>query len=202
MIDQSFPLLPEKELKQLETSLNFFHVEELKDIALKLSLPKKSKKGALIHRIVHFLRTGDTKSDSEIPTISCAKRGQEYPLTSNTLILKGAYKNDLATRLFFKKLIGTYFHFTAFGIDWVNERWLEGNPPTYQEFADMWIKEYTRRKEEGSQPKHEWAYINLAQKFMKEHPNGSKKDLLEAWDRTRKKNLEIAHEILEKALRG
>jgi hypothetical protein len=36
--------LPEKELNQLETSLNFFHVEELRDIALKLSLPTKSKK--------------------------------------------------------------------------------------------------------------------------------------------------------------
>jgi hypothetical protein len=86
-------------------------------------------------------------------------------------------------------------------MDWIQERWLEGNPPTYQEFADMWIKEYRRRKEEGVQPKHEWAYINLAQKFMKEHPNTSKKDFLKEWDQTRKKNLTIAHEILERVFK-
>jgi hypothetical protein len=47
VIDRSFPLLPEKDLKQLEISLNFFHLEELRDIALKLSLPTKSKKGPI-----------------------------------------------------------------------------------------------------------------------------------------------------------
>jgi hypothetical protein len=64
----------------------------------------------------------------------------------------------------------------------------------------MWTEEYGRRKKNGSQPKHEWAYINLTQGFMKKHPHASKKDLLEAWDLTRKKNLKIAHEILDRAL--
>lgn len=63
--------------------------------------------------------------------------------------------------MFLKKLIGDYFHFTAFGVDWVDERWMDGNPPTYQEFVDMWRAEYKRRQETPANPKEEWAYINL-----------------------------------------
>ncbi len=49
---------------------------------------------------------------------------------------------------------------SAFGIDWLNERWMDGNTPTYQEFADMWEAGYRRRKERGEKPKEEWAYIS------------------------------------------
>ncbi len=62
------------------------------------------------------------------------------------MILKGSYKNDLKTRLFFKNIVGDHFHFTAFGIDWINEKWMEGNPPTYRDYATMWQSEVDRRK--------------------------------------------------------
>ena len=34
------------------------------------------------------------------------------------------------------------------------------NPPTYQEFADMWGKEYEFRKTYGSTLKEEWAVLS------------------------------------------
>ena len=104
------------------------------------------------------------------------------------MILKGSYKNDLKTRLFFKSIIGDHFHFTAFGIDWINARWFAGNPPTYQEFADMWITESEKRVLEGSVPKKEWAYINFTQKFIAQVPNASRQQLLYAWETERGHN--------------
>ena len=170
----------------LKTSLTFLHVSELKDIASKLSLPTDGKKMPLIQRILHFLDTGTILHSPEIPDISKARKGTHYPLAPSTLILKNSYKNDLATRLFFKKIIGEYFHFTAFGIDWINEKWLAGNPPTYQEFADMWKSEYARRKVNPTAPKEEWAYINFVQKYG----DAPHDEIIRAWNEERTKHVE------------
>lgn len=126
------------EINNLRISLNFLHVAELKNICNKLELAEKGKKEELILRIIKFIETGEKLTNIPFPKISCARKIEKHELTENSLMLKGAYKNDLKTRLFFKKLIGEYFHFTAFGIDWLNERWMNGNPPTYKEFANMW----------------------------------------------------------------
>ena len=159
----ALPLINELQLNKLKDALNFLHVEELRDLCSKFCFINKGKKIVLIARIVHFIKTGEVIHEPKIPAISCAKRGHVYPLLPDTVILKGAYKNDLRTRLFFKQLIGEHFHFTAFGIDWLNDCWMSGNPPTYQAFADMWQARYLRRKSVGSDPKIEWAYINFTQ---------------------------------------
>ncbi|QQR48944.1 SAP domain-containing protein [bacterium] len=183
-------------LTALKAALLFFHVAELRDLCVQLSLPKAGTKLSLISRIVYFCETGQIVTELLIPAISRAKRGVLYPLKPDTLMLKGAYKNDLKTRLFFKQLIGEYFHFTAFGIDWLHQRWLNGNPPTYQEFADMWQAEYDRRKKYGSTPKEEWAYINFSQQFFKHHPDATREMLYEAWEYERIRNKKIALAIV------
>lgn len=170
----------------MKNSLNFLHCEELKEIALKLGLSEKGKKGELIARIMHFLQTGEKLTLPRFPTVSCAKRGVSYPLDPKTLMLKGAYKNDLKTRLFFKRLIGEHFHFTAFGIDWLERRWMEGNPPTYQEFAEMWQE----RKKMALPPKEEWAYINFLQQ------GGTK----EMWEKERLKHKQSVLKMLSHSL--
>jgi hypothetical protein len=182
--------------EELKQSLIFLHVEELKTIALKISLSDKGKKWQIIARIIHFIETGEKQKLPTIPKVSCAVRGTDYQLNRNAPILKGAYKNDLKTRLFFKKLIGDYFHFTAFGIDWINERWMDSNPPTYQEFADMWQAEYKRRKEIPATPKEEWAYINYVQQYLKKHPTSTRQNLTNAWEIERHRNKEIVSKIL------
>ena len=175
---------------QLNQSIWYLHVEELKEIAVQLGISDKGAKGAVIARILHFLQSGEELVMPKFPAVSCAKKGVFQQLSPKSLMLRGAYKNDLAARLFFKTLIGEHFHFTAFGIDWLNERWLQGNPPTYQEFADMWMAETERRLHEKAAPKQEWAYIRFVQKYMEDHPETSREELMQSWfaERDRHKN--------------
>lgn len=191
-----FPLVSESQLNMLKEALNFLHVDELRDLCTEFRFINKGKKIALIARILHFIKTGDVIHEPKIPDISRAKRGHVYPLLSDTLIVHGAYKNDLRTRLFFKQLIGEHFHFTAFGIDWLNDCWMSGNPPTYQVFADMWQAEYLRRQSAGSNPKTEWAYINFAQALIRDYPNASHAFIIDAWKKEREKQVGIVHDIL------
>ncbi len=181
----------------LKKSLVFLYVDELKSIAIDYSLADKGTKMALIERILHFLQTGERLTVPKFPKESCAKRGLYYPLAEDTVMLKDAYKNDLKTRLFFKQLIGSHFHFTAFGIDWLNERWMEGDPPTYREFAQMWQREYQRRKETPTAPKEEWAYINFVQKLLLDSPAASRESMNSAWECERQKHKMNIHALLQ-----
>lgn len=142
--------------------------------------------------------TGEILQPKKIPTISKAETGKKYPLKPDTLILYGAYKNDLTTRNFFKKLIGEHFHFTAFGQDWIAKRWQQGKPPTYSEFAKAWQKEYLKRKSSKANPKKEWAYLNFLQRFLTQHPNASKQQLALAWKKERNKQAKNAMWVLDK----
>lgn len=188
------------DLKNLEVYLHYFHVSELKETCVRLQLSSSGKKCDLIQFILVYLKTGKKQSPTSIPEVSKAKKGTEYPLNPRTQILMGSYKNDLATRNFFKKLIGHYFHFTAFGIDWINKRWREGNPPTYGEFASFWKKEYELRKQKKVLPKKEWAYLNFIQRCLLEHPNFSKEQIGKAWKKERNLYVQKGKDILEAAL--
>lgn len=181
----------------LKSSLNFFYVSELKNLCENLSLSAKGKKGELIHRIITFVETGKKLVSPVFPRASCAKRGEVHEISENNLMLKGAYKNDLKTRLFFKKLIGENFHFTAFGIDWLNDRWMEGSPPTYKEFGLMWQDEYQRRKANPAAPKDEWAYIIFTKSYIKKFPGATREDINSSWEEVRKRNKKYVEERLD-----
>lgn len=185
----------------LHSSLLFLHMKELRELALKLYLVDKGNKKQLIHRICHYVTTGERLALPKIPKESKAKANKHYPLKANTLMLKGAYKNDLKTRDFFKSLIGSHFHFTAYGIDWLNERWFEGNPPTYQEFAQMWSQEYEKRKLVKAPPKEEWAYINFVQEYLAHSPEATREILFEAWKNERERQKERAYSLLDSHLK-
>lgn len=163
-------------------------MDELKDLAIRLSLLDKGNKMMIIMRILYFLQTGQKLTMSKFPEKSCAKKGKNYPLERATLMLKGSYKNDLETRLFFKRMIGEHFHFTAFGIDWLNHRWMEGNPPTYDEFAIMWQDEYEKRLKIPASPKQEWAYINFVKNFLLESSEATRDSINKAWECEREKH--------------
>ena len=133
-----------KNTKNLELfeALYFLKMGELKALCQKLHLPYSCKKGQIIDTIKHFVSTGKVLEIPEIPTISKAVKKQSVALAPDTRMLLGSYKNDAKTRAFFKKLIGNHFHFTAFGIDWLNERWQAGKPPTYQELLPCGKKKW------------------------------------------------------------
>lgn len=187
-------------LEELRCSLHYLKVAELKELCLKLKIPPKGQKPQLIKNIMSFLQYGKVNPILATPPQSKAQKGKSYPLTPNTVILKGNYKNDAKTRAFFKSLIGEYFHFTAFGQDWIKQRWMEGNPPTYQEFASFWEEENQARKTRKAEPKQEWAYLNFIQSYLAKHPNSPRQEIADAWKVYREEQVAQANQILQSVL--
>lgn len=180
----------------LHTALLHCKMGELKQVCEKLALDFSGKKGMVIERIVTFVTSGKKVEAPSMPEKSKAKRGALYPLAPEALMLKGAYLNDLATRTLFKKLVGEHFHFTAYGIDWLNERWMAGNPPTYADFAEFWEAERLRRKKKTPEPKEEWAYINFLQDYFAQHPNAPQKEAMQAWKKKREEMVQVVWDML------
>lgn len=116
--------------KQLKKAILFLHVKELISLAKSLGIDPEKSKLKIINQILEFTQTGKANNATALPNVSLAKKNVKYPLSLETKILKGSYKNNLETRHFLQAKIGKHFHFTAFGIDWINARWEAGNPPT------------------------------------------------------------------------
>ncbi len=186
------------DIQQLNDALCYMNIAELRDVCAHYHLSIKGTKVVLIYRIITFVQTGGVVMLRAIPAISKAQKGLYYPLTSNTLMLYGSYKNDAKARAFFKTLIGNHFHFTAFGIDWLTMRWLSGKPPTYAEFATFWQEEYLLRKQKKASPKKEWAYINFMQRFLQQYPTASREEVINAWQLERQLNIGKIKNLLKK----
>lgn len=182
-------------MEELKKDIYFLNMGELKKLSRLLNLSEVGKKKDLIQRILIFLETGKVFKARVIPEDSKAKWGVSYPLSSETLILYGNYKNDHATRLFMKTLVGDHFHFTARGQDWIKERWLEGKPPTYAEFAAFWSHQYENQKK--GPPKQEWAYLNFVQGYVHKFPKSKKPEIMEAWKKTREEKVQRVNTILQ-----
>jgi hypothetical protein len=135
----------------LENCIYYMKVHELREVCISLGLSETGTKVFLIKKILLFVETGKKIRDIEYPSISIYNKKNKKLLEpfENFLMLKGEYKNDLKNRNFFKKTIGLHFHYTAFGIDWLEERWICGKPPTYREFSEMWQREYLLRQKKA-----------------------------------------------------
>jgi hypothetical protein len=181
MVSSRLQGLTQEEQELLFEDLYFLTMQELRELSVHFGLSKKGKKAFLIDALKQFLSTGQILHEPQIPSVSRARPRQSIPLAPDSLILKGSYKNDLKTRLFMKSLIGPHFHYTAYGVDWINERWLKGEPPTYEEFARAWQEEYRATQTSKRPPKKEWALINFVQEYQKRHPQASKEETLQAW---------------------
>lgn len=199
MNTNQFPLLSIEEQSILQAALHYMKMAELRKASQTIGLYNKEKKAHLINLILTYIKSGKIITIPKIPAQSRAKSQAIQPLATSSLMLYGGYKNDRKTRDFFKKLIGPHFHFTAYGIDWLNERWLQGKPPTYQEFAVFWVKESAQRKKEKSKPKDEWMFIRFMQKMEKIEPDASKKDIFHAWKQLQAQKKDKGFQLLEKA---
>lgn len=186
-----------KDLETLFEALHYLKMAELRDILKSFQLPHKDKKPLLIDRIVLFLKTGDCLPSPTIPKHVYAPKGYKRHLSPEEPIYYKTYKSDLETRLFFKQLIGAHFHFTAYGNDWLEEQWLEGKNPTFQDYADFWQAEHLRRKTSPADPKKEWAYLNFCQKYLQKHPNAPRKDMMSEWKKLQKEKAEFVFNMLK-----
>lgn len=189
--------LSEYELAILYEVLHYLKMEELRAICEFYTLATNGKKFDLIRRITTFIQGDEVVEAPAIPMISKAQKGRLYPIEPDAYMVCGAYKNDAKTRAFFKKIVGEHFHFTAYGLDWLNERWHSGNPPTYRQFAQFWQQEHEARKQRTAQPKKEWAYINFTQRYLKQFPDASRAMIAAAWKQEREKHVREVEKILK-----
>ncbi len=190
-------LLDPDEQLALHDTLDYLNVSELKQACAMFDLPSKGKKGDIITRIITYLDSGVVTQLPTVPPQSLAKNHPPQDLRPKALMLQGGYKNDAKTRALFKEMIGPHFHYTAFGVDWLMDRWLQGDPPTYQEFADYWVEETERRKLTKVKPKSEWRLITFMQEMHAAHPLLTIADLFQLWHHVRNEKVKKAFEILE-----
>jgi hypothetical protein len=188
--------------EQDKNALFFMNMKELKENCLNLGLSPKGKKTVLIERLIYLAQCGEKCEEIPYPEKSRAQKGKTYPLAPSLLMLKGNYKNDLKTRLFFKELIGAHFHFTAWGIDWLEVSWRAANPPTYAEFASYWQQTWQMRKKLKAEPKQEWAYLSFCQAFLEKHPGATRLELATAWKAQREIEVTKALEKIEQMRRA
>ncbi|HLB93664.1 MAG TPA: DUF6434 domain-containing protein [Candidatus Babeliales bacterium] len=185
------------QLETLKSALLYLRMAQLRALCLQLQIPDRGLKLVLIENILSYLTTGNIPKSTPIPATSKAKLGTTYPLSPATLILSGSYKNDLKTRLFMQKLVGSHFHFTAHGIDWLKTRWQNGQPPTYQEFADYWQESYLAHQKQKPIPKAEWAYINYVQTLLAENPNLTKTEVTQCWLQKQAEQVALVEKIIK-----
>jgi len=181
---------------ELCSALFYLNMRELKQICQHFDLPTQGEKITLIENIKLYITTGKIRKIQEIPPQSKAQSQTIYPLHPDTLILKGSFKNDLKTRIFLKKLIGQHFHYTAYGIDWIKNMWIQGTPPTYTQFASYWQSEYETRQKTKAPLKPEWAYLNFLDQYQKLHPTTSKLQAIAAWKIERVKQAQKVKDLL------
>ena len=97
-------MLNEKESNELNIALQFLHVSELKDILEKLSLPTKGKKGSLISRILHFLKTGNIINE---PIMGCdiAPDWNKTEIQKHIQVNNWIFINNPSTKYFKRKTL-------------------------------------------------------------------------------------------------
>lgn len=188
--------LSAEQCEQLYQGLHYLHMDELRSLADTFQLATKGTKKQLINRL--FARVKGTLPPKEpvIPSVSCAKKGGQYPVAPDTLMLYGAYKNSHEQRALFKQLVGDHFHFTAYGVDWLKEQWAAGKPPTYQQFADYWQNQYVERSTGASESKEEWAYIKFLQEYSLLHSDATAYEMKQAWHVQRSAQKDIVWQLL------
>jgi hypothetical protein len=192
-------IMTSHEQKTFLNALNYLTTTELERCCSILALPTTGTRDQVIARIYRRVLTPPQSTHIMLPQTALAKPGSSYPLRKETLILKGSFKTNAATKNFLQKLAGPEFSFTPFGQDWISSQWQKGTPPTYEAFARYWKQEYAKRKELKEAPREEWAYETFKQQFSLKYPDATNQELAHAWDTLRKKQVDIALQYVESA---
>jgi hypothetical protein len=114
------------------------------------------RKGIVIERVVHFLKTGAVKPPTTFrrQVVSSKELGRA-PLESDP-VRYGEYKNhDAATLKLMKQLTDRKFEFGAIAQEVLRACWSRDRTPNSREFAKLWEKAAA----DHSKPNPEWAFL-------------------------------------------
>jgi hypothetical protein len=164
--------LLKREQQALLADLNYLNIRELKSFCRRYSIPYRiaieaddgsrkatqedDRKGLILSRVRHFLRTGLVLEETCFPARVISSRPLSATLAENDHLFYGRYdKSPRSMTALLKSLTGGKFKNGAIARILAREFWSHGKAPTFAEFAAAWI----RAAEQHTGPNPEWAFL-------------------------------------------
>jgi hypothetical protein len=164
--------LSESDRAELLANIYYLNIRELHDFCDANEIPyaiyfegddgriRKSRdldrKGIVIDRVLHFLRTGSIKSRTLFAKSVVRFDSKRSAPTATDRVFYGAYKDsDPKMLTLMKHLTGGKFEAGAISQEVLRACWTRGAAPTYREFARLWLK----AREDHTKPNPEWAFL-------------------------------------------
>lgn len=165
--------LPKDERQKLLDDLNYLNTGEIRTICKRLSIPyriaietrdgsgrrtrEEDRKGVILHRIRHFLRTGVVLQETWFRAGVVCFDGVPDKLTPNDKLFYGRYdKKNYTLIALLKDLTGGKFRNGAIARILMRDFWTRGEAPTFKEYARAWLT----ASKEHKQPNPEWAFLS------------------------------------------
>ena len=165
--------LSKSEQRELLHDLNYLNLAEIKQFCQRQSIPftiaietkdgarqttrEDDRKGVILDRIRHFLRTGKVPEETRFPAAVVCFDPLPHELTPDDRLLYGQYdKTDRAMLQLLKELTAGQFRNGAIARILARKFWSMGIAPTFGEFAAAWLEE--TRAHTGPNP--EWPFLS------------------------------------------
>jgi hypothetical protein len=165
--------LPADEQQKLFDNLNYLNMEEIKSFCKLHAIPfritlktnegktiltkEMDRKGVLLERIRHFLRTGSISAATCFSAAVVSSKPLPNKLTEDDRLFYGQYdKANYAMESLLKTLTSGQFKDGAIARMLARDFWSRGKAPTFAEFAAAWLESKQQRR----MPNPEWAYLS------------------------------------------
>jgi hypothetical protein len=164
--------LSDSERAELFANIYYLNMRELHDFCDAHAIPyviyfeneagriRKSRdsdrKGIVIDRVVHFLKTGTIKPRTVFAKSIVRFESKRSAPREADRIFYGEHKDaDPKMLALMKHLTGGNFEAGAISQEVLRACWTRGDAPTYREFAKLWLK----AREEHTKPNPEWVFL-------------------------------------------
>jgi hypothetical protein len=165
--------LPGNDLKEIFADLSYLNLAEIKTFCKRHSIPyriaietpdagKKTtkeddRKGVILRRIQHFLRTGVILEQTCFKAKVVCFDPLPKRLTANDRLFYGQYdKSNPAMISLLKSLTDGKFENGAIARILARDFWSQGKAPTFREYASAWLQAVKDHKK----PNPEWAFLS------------------------------------------
>jgi hypothetical protein len=169
----SFSKLPKSDQTELLDDLNYLNSTEIKSFCNRHSIPFKiaietidgsrrmtkdiDRKGVMLKRIRHFLRTGLVLEQTCFPAAIVCFDPLPHEITPNDRLFYGQYdKQNSRLITLLKSLTNGQFEDGAIARILARQFWSKGEAPTLREYASAWIE----ASREHTRPNPEWAFLS------------------------------------------
>jgi hypothetical protein len=165
--------LNEPEGLQLLEDLNYLNMGEMKAFCDKHSIPyaiwieakdggrrktgDEDRKGVILNRIRHYLRTGDVLNATCFPANVVCFDDRAEKIKATDRLYYGTYDKKSSEMVgLLEELTGGQFKNGAIARILARDFWSKGIAPTFQEYAQAWLE----AKKNHKRPNREWAFLS------------------------------------------